>query len=76
MSYDPCKYCSNIAFKSDGNGDLICYNRANTGDCEIQPPTQTINHNSFFRVKKIGNEPCICGSGKKSKNCKCKNKLK
>jgi len=35
MSYDPCKYCGQMAFKTDGNADLICYNRANTGDCNV-----------------------------------------
>jgi len=71
MSYTPCNYCSQPSFKTNGNGELICYNRANTGDCDSIPPIKTTNHNSFFGVKKKGNEPCSCGK-KKIKHCKCK----
>lgn len=70
MSYDPCKYCGEMAFKTNGNAEFICYNRANTGSCES---TAEFDHQEKrFAAKKPGNEPCVCGSGKKSKNCKCK----
>lgn len=34
MSYIPCIYCHEIALKTDGNGNAICKNRAETGSCE------------------------------------------
>ena len=37
MSYDRCKYCIEPAFKTDGNGDFICFNKAETGDCNTFP---------------------------------------
>jgi type I site-specific restriction endonuclease len=36
MSCDQCKYCNDYAFKTNGDGDFICQNRANTGNCEPQ----------------------------------------
>ena len=70
MSYTPCKYCREIAFKTNGDAEPICYNRANTGDCNS---TAEFDYSQQkFAAKKPGNEPCKCGSGKKVKHCKCK----
>lgn len=41
MSYDPCKYCHQPAFKTNGDAELICFNRAETGDCNT-PPLKTM----------------------------------
>lgn len=41
MSYDSCKYCTGYAYKTDGNGDFICLDRANTGTCsDNDTPTE------------------------------------
>lgn len=37
MSYDKCKYCDSPAFKTDGNADPVCHNRAHSGDCYKNP---------------------------------------
>lgn len=64
MSYDPCKYCGSLAYKTNGNAELICYNRAMYGTCESPKPVVK------EKSEKIGrNAQCPCGSGKKFKNC-------
>lgn len=47
-----------MAFKSDGNGDLICYNRANTGDCNNGNPEKDftelmkeVNESEYLKQK-------------------------
>jgi hypothetical protein len=71
MSYDPCKYCDKPSFKTNGKSELICYNRANTGECETSPSYKSPN-TIIGQSKQPRNESCKCGSGKKTKHCKCK----
>jgi hypothetical protein len=78
MSYDPCKYCGEMAFKTDGNADLICQNRAETGSCAPVNTLEDAKANAplqpgGYRVRKSQN--CICGEcGKKMKHCKGRGK--
>lgn len=60
---ESCQFCNKPAFKSNGNSELICENRANFGDCNGLRPL--IIHNKEQRR----NELCRCGSGKKYKFC-------
>lgn len=58
-----CKYCGRVAYKTNGRGENICFNRAYTGSC-------TGNHPRVRSTPKIGrNAACPCGSGKKYKKC-------
>jgi uncharacterized protein YchJ len=67
MSYDQCKYCGNIAYKTNGKSELICYDRAVYGECEQELMKQEPIVNEG---KKVGrNDKCPCGSGKKFKRC-------
>lgn len=62
MSYDKCKYCDEIAYKTNGDAESICFNRAHTGKCEGEKTLEDIKAISR-------NKPCPCGSGKNYKNC-------
>lgn len=58
-----CKFCDEIAYKSNGKSELICRNRAETGKCE--------GHLPYVHKKQPQqrNDLCECGSGKKFKKC-------
>lgn len=67
-----CEFCHREAFKTNGNSELICENRANSGRCEGYV---SIKHETKSKYgRKVGrNETCPCGSGAKYKKC-CLNK--
>lgn len=62
MSADLCKYCHEIAYKTNGKGEWICFNLANTGKCEGNKPITV-------KPQMGRNCGCSCGSGKKYKHC-------
>lgn len=71
MSYDACKYCGEIAFKTNGSAELICLNRAETGDCNenMRREAESMMHISIKPTKPLPqNRKCI--HDKKIKNCK------
>lgn len=38
MSHDICKYCQGYAYKTNGAGEYICLDRANSGTCDPEQP--------------------------------------
>jgi uncharacterized protein YecA (UPF0149 family) len=65
MSYDLCKFCGEMAFKTNGKGESICLNYAESGTCKPgkgEGPSR--------------NKPCPCGSKKNYKNCCMKKEQK
>lgn len=71
MSYDPCKFCGQPAYKTNGKAELICVNRAETGDCNDSSWAKDLPHNCGGpppQKKKPGNS--ICRHEKKIKHCK------
>lgn len=80
MSYDKCKYCYEMGFKTNGSGEFICYNMAYTGSCDKNPSTE-VNigfekcEDTFISNQLLSrNKPCPCGSKKNYKNCCLKTK--
>jgi uncharacterized protein YchJ len=60
-----CEFCGSPAFKSNGNCELICENRAYSGRCDRKGPDPIVS--SGPKIPR--NTPCPCGSGKKYKKC-------
>ena len=62
-----CEFCDSEAFKTNGKSELICENRANTGNCKGTQKQYSKTENAPAKQRR--NALCNCGSGKKSKKC-------